>query len=156
MDPSKRFLTVVLAAGVIVLVAAIFIGERAGSGVFVAEQSSGNLETSPIITPVPQATGMTDGYGPDWKRSQTLAAAPDPGFPDPRVPPVPLPTAPPTPKPTPEAKPRWTPNPNLPVWVKQTPPPDEASASPSPAASPQASASPSAPPRTKVTPTPRS
>ena len=146
MDPSKRFPTLVMAAGVVVLLIAIAVGERMGDRVFVrAANDAGNgLETMPVITPIPSAT--TEAYGPDWKDSQTLAAAPDPGFPDPRVPPKPLPTAPPPPTPTP--KPKWTPNPNLPIWDQTPPPsagatptatPEPASASESPSPAPAAS-----------------
>ena len=73
---------------------------------------SDNLTQTPLITPVPQATDAP--YGLDWKRSQTLAAAGDPHFPDPRIPPKPLPTPsqPPSPSPTPS----WTRNPNVPIW----------------------------------------
>lgn len=157
MDPSKRFLTLVLAAGVIVLVAAIVVGERAGGRVFVAAQKEGSLETSPIVTPLPQSTADSNGYGPDWKRSQTLAAAVDPGFPDPRVPPVAPPTPAPEPKRTSTPRPDWTPNPKLPIW-DQTPPPTP-SASPeesaTPAGSAQPSVSPSPSPGTKISATPQ-
>ncbi|MEO9169662.1 MAG: hypothetical protein ABI282_00075 [Candidatus Baltobacteraceae bacterium] len=113
MDPSKRFITIVLAAGVVVLIAAIAIGQRMGDTVLGQAASSGPAAV-PLITPAPSATALP--YGPDWKRSQTLSAAGDPGFPDPRVPPKPLPTLEPTtPKPSPMAH-TPTPNPNLPVW----------------------------------------
>lgn len=109
MDPSKRFITLVLAAGVAVLLLAILVGEQMGSRVLVAAANSVGGEQT-IVTPVPNAT--TGPYDANWKASQALAAAPDPGFPDPRVPPKPLPTLPPTP--TPHAGP--THNPNLPIW----------------------------------------
>ncbi len=147
MDPSKRFPTLVMAAGVVVLLIAIVFGERMGDRVFVRENASNGsgLETMPVITPIPAPT--TVPYGPNWKDSQTLAAAPDPGFPDPRIPPKALPTA--TPRPTPSPTPRWTPNPNIPIW-DQTPPPSPG-ASPStapvrPSASESASPSPSSAP----------
>lgn len=137
MDPSKRFVTLVLAAGVLVLIAAIALGEHMGNRVL-GEASSSGPEAMPIVSPVPTET--TGPYGPDWKRAQTLAAAPDPGFPDPRVPPKPLPTAPPTPKPTPKPKPTRTYNPNLPVW-DQVPFHTLAPSSP-PSAQPSVSSSP--------------
>lgn len=112
MDPSKRFITLVLAAGVLVLFAAIAIGQRMGDRVLGQAANSGPA-AMPLITPAPSASPIP--YGPDWKRSQTLAAAPDPGFPDPRIPPKPLPTLPPTPKPAPATH-TPTPNPNLPIW----------------------------------------
>ena len=113
MDPSKRFITLVLAAGVLVLAAAIAIGEHMGNRVLGQAASSGP-EAMPIVTPAPTSTVAP--FGPDWKRAQTLAAAPDPNFPDPRVPPKPLPTLAPTPTPSPRPKPKHTYNPNLPVW----------------------------------------
>jgi hypothetical protein len=118
MNQSNRFATTLLAAGVVVLLVAIVLGEHMGDRVMTEAAESGSLSTTPIVTPVPEAT--TGPYGPDWKNSQTLAAAPDPRFPDPRVPPKPLPTAeaPPTPKPTPT----WTPNPNIPIWDQSRPP----------------------------------
>ncbi|HEV7178717.1 MAG TPA: hypothetical protein VGN11_02535, partial [Candidatus Baltobacteraceae bacterium] len=112
MDPSKRFITVVLAAGVVVLIAAIAIGNRMGDRVLGRAASSGPA-AMPIVTPAPTAT--TAPFGPDWKRTQTLAAAPDPGFPDPRIPPKPLPTLEPTPSPAPKTR-TPTPNPNIPIW----------------------------------------
>ncbi len=112
MNPANRFATAVLAAGVVVLLIAIVLGEHMGDRVMIEAAESGSLSTTPIVTPVPEAT--TGPFGPDWKNTQALAAAPDPRFSDPRVPPKPLPTAeaPPTPKPTPT----WTPNPNVPIW----------------------------------------
>ena len=134
MDPSKRFVTIVLAVGVLVLLAAIALGQRMGTRVLVAAVNSGNLDTTPIVTPMPAPTAET--YGPDWKRSQTLAAAVDPRFPDPRVPPKPLPT--PEPTATPSPKPKWTPNPNVPIWDQTALP----SPSESPSATPEESGSP--------------
>ena len=153
MDPSKRFVTIVLAAGVLVLLIAIAIGQRMGTRVLVQATDSHTTDATPIITPMPQPTAPN--YGPDWKRSQTLAAAVDPGFPDPRIPPKPLPTPEPTPKPTP--KPKWTPNPNLPIWdqtafPKESPSPSE---SPGGSVSPSASASPGASPGTTAEASPQ-
>lgn len=133
MDPSKRFITLVLAAGVAVLLTAILIGEQMGSRVLVAAaNSTGNAET--IVTPLPSDSGSSNGpYGPDWKHSQTLAAAPDPGFPDPRVPPQPLPTPlPRTPTPSPTPRPH-----DLPIWDQTfTPSPSPSGGSTSPSTSP--------------------
>jgi len=154
MDPSKRFVTIVLAIGVVVLLAAIYVGQRMGTRVLVQATNSGNLDTTPVVTPVPAQTPVS--YGPDWKREQTITAAGDPGFPDPRVPPKPLPTLEPTPTPNPQRTPKWTPNPNIPIW-DQTPP---SSGSPSPSLSPpplspppQPSVSPEESAGTKATPT---
>ncbi len=142
LNPQNRFVTAVLAAGVVVLLVAILLGEHMGDRVMTEAAENGNLNTTPLITPVPDATNGP--YGPDWKNTQTLAAAPDPGFPDPRIPPKPLPTVdlPPSPSPTPT----WTPNPNIPIWDQTPPPSPQASAttfsensseaSPTPAPSP--------------------
>jgi hypothetical protein len=127
LDPSKRFVTLVLAVGILVLVIAIALGERMGNRVIgqVTEKRLSNI-VPVTVTPAPQQSNAP--YGPDWKRSQVLTAAGDPAFPDPRVPPVPLPTAPPRPNPkvteTPKpvlATPTPTPNPNLPIWRRLAP-----------------------------------
>ena len=151
MDPSKRFVTYVLAAGVLVLLAAIAIGEHMGDRVL-GRANDRALSSVPVVTLTPQPVQSIGPYGPDWKRSQTLSAAGDPGFPDPRVPPKPVPTPEPTPKPTTRPSPIRTLNPNVPIW-DQTPIPSvqpSPSASESPAAgspSPSASAGPSSSPR---------
>ena len=110
MNSSKRFVTAVLALGVIVLLAAIIFGERMGDRVLTDAADSGSDTQTPLVTPLPEATSTGD-YGPDWKASQALAAAPDPHFPDPRIPPKPLPTLA-TPSPSPKPTPTWTPNPD--------------------------------------------
>ena len=130
MDPSKRFATLVLAAGVVVLLLAIVLGERMGDRVLVQAADNGASNAQVIVTPLP-AGATAEPYGLNWRSSQTLAAVPDPGFPDPRVPPKPLPTA--QPRPTPTPTPKWTPNPNVPIWDQQ--PPASASASPTPGGS---------------------
>ena len=113
MDPSNRFATVVLAAGAVVLLAAIGIGQRMGDRVLGQATEHSLPAVSAIVTPEPYAS--SGPYGPDWKRSETLSAPADPRFPDPRIPPQPLPTPPPaTPTPAAEATPTY--NPNLPVW----------------------------------------
>jgi protein TonB len=119
MDPSKRFPTLVLATGVLVLLLAIALGERMGDRILVQAADSGLSNATVIVTPLPPGA-TPEPYGANWRSSQTLAAVPDPGFPDPRVPPKPLPT--PIPQPTERPVPKWTPNPNIPIW-DQTPPP---------------------------------
>ncbi len=116
LDPSKRFLTLILVLGTAVLLLAIIVGERMGDKVLgsATERRLGGLPTL-VITPAPSQT--QGPYGPDWKRSQSLAAAPDPGFPDPRVPPQPLPTAIPRPTAAPRATPTY--NSSIPVWRQQ-------------------------------------
>jgi hypothetical protein len=130
MDPSKRFVTAVLALGVAVLLGAIALGERMGEGVLTQAVDNGVSAQTPLVTPLPESTA-TGAYGPDWKSNQALAAAPDPHFPDPRIPPKPLPTLA-TPTPSPRPKPTWTPNANLnvPVWDQTPPPPASPTASP--------------------------
>lgn len=123
----------VLALGIVVLAVAIAMGERMGDRVLGAATEKRLTNISPVtITPAPNPT--TAPFGPDWKRSQVLAAASDPGFPDPRVPPVPIPTRPPAPSPgpdqqlatprahtTPRPTPSPTPNLNLPIWRRARP-----------------------------------
>lgn len=137
--------------GVIVLIGAIALGERMGDRV-IGQVTEKRLEgVAPVtVTPAPNPSGSSP-YGPNWRETQVLAAAADPGFPDPRVPPVPLPTAAPTPKytaaPKTVAKPTPTPTPNmnLPVWRRAAPlpsPTPEGSASPAPGGSASPSSSP--------------
>jgi hypothetical protein len=134
LDPSKRFISIVLALGVVVLLAGIALGERAGDRV-IGQVTEKRLESiAPVtVTPAPQPTRISP-YGPDWKRTDVMAAATDPGFPDPRVPPAVVPTAPPPPKftppPTPRPTPTPTPNMNVPIWRRLAPMP-----TPTPAAS---------------------
>jgi hypothetical protein len=111
-DSSNRFLTIVLAAGAAVLLIAIAAGERMGDRVL--GQATQTLPAlGEVATPEPYATAGP--FGPDWRRSETLSAAEDPRFPDPRVPPQPLPT--PIPAPSVRVIPATpTPNPNIPIW----------------------------------------
>ena len=144
-----KFPTIVLAAGALVLLVAVFIGQKMGDRVMQQATEMQLQSTTPTAIPSPEDSAP-QGYGPDWKRSQALSAAGDPRFPDPRVPPKPLPTAPPAPKPT--ATPMATPtiNPNVPIWRQKPLPtfrPTEAPSeevSPSPEGSP--AANPSEPP----------
>jgi hypothetical protein len=155
-DPSKRFLTIVLGLGIIVLVAGIALGEREGNHV-IGQVTEKRIESiAPVtVTPAPLQTGA-NAYGPDWKRTDVMSAAPDPQFPDPRVPPVPPPTPPPPPKFTPppleRPTPTPTPNMNVPIWRRYAPlptvPPSGAptGAAPQPSASPASAADASASP----------
>jgi len=150
MDPSKRFATAVMAVGIVVLVAAIAIGERAGDRV-IGQVTEKRLESiAPItVSPAPPDATVVP-YGPDWKRTDVMAAAPDPGFPDPRVPPVAPPapspiqkyTPPPYAGPSTGPRPQATPNLNLPVWRRAAPLPtagplEPRTPGPSESASPQ-------------------
>ena len=153
-DPSKRFITAILALGILALVAGIALGERAGNRV-IGQVTEKRLQSiAPVtVTPGPKQTGAKP-YGPDWKRTDVMAAAPDPGFPDPRVPPVAPPTPTPVPKytppPTMAPTPTPTPNMNLPIWRRNAPLPTatpESTGSPgvtpsgSPTTAPEAAAS---------------
>jgi hypothetical protein len=152
-DPSKRVISIILALGIVALLVGIAVGERAGDRV-IGQVTEKRLESvAPVtVTPAPVKSGASP-YGPNWKRTDVMAAADDPGFPDPRVPPA----APPTPTPEPKFKiatplpvvstPTPTPNMNLPIWRRLAPmptatPPGGSSASPSPSGSPSASPSP--------------
>jgi hypothetical protein len=111
-DPSNPFPTIVLATGAAVLLVAIAVGQRMGDRVL-GEATETTLPSIELATPEPYAT--SGPFGPDWKRSETLSAAADPRFPDPRVPPQPLPTPVPLP-PAPVVPGTPTPNPNIPIW----------------------------------------
>lgn len=155
LDPSKRSITVILALGIIVLVAGIALGEHAGNRV-IGQVTEKRLESiAPVtVTPAPEKKAARP-YGPDWKRTDVMAAAEDPGFPDPRVPPAALPTPTPLPKFTPQPmataatpSPSPTPNMNLPIWRRNAPLPTATPvASGSPGVTPSASASPSPSPQ---------
>jgi hypothetical protein len=126
VDPSKRFITLVLALGIAVLVAAIAFGERAGDKV-IGQVTEKRLDSiAPVtLTPAPVQKSASP-YGPNWKRTEVMSAATDPAFPDPRVPPVPPPTLPPPPKHTPTplpsvATPTPMPNLNIPIWRREAP-----------------------------------
>ncbi len=148
MDSSKRFATIVMALGIVVLVSAIAIGERAGDRA-IGQVTEKRLESIAPITVAPAAPDATVApYGPDWKRTDVMAAAPDPGFPDPRVPPAAPPTPSPVPRftpppfvaPTSAPTPRATPNLSLPIWRRNEPLPTvtpSAEPSPTPTGSPQ-------------------
>lgn len=144
-----RFPTLVLAAGAIVLLLAVAIGQRMGDH---AMQGAAEQQLQSIIpTPLPSGADMSpEPYGPDWKRSQALSAAGDPHFPDPRVPPQPLPTPLPTPKPTATPLVVATPtiNPNIPIWRQRPLPTVTPSEQPGVPASPEDGTSP------ETTPTP--
>ena len=153
LDPSKRFLTVVLLLGIAVLVTAISFGEHAGDRV-IGQVTEKRLDSiAPVtVTPAPVEKSASP-YGPNWKRTEVMSAAEDPQFPDPRVPPLPLPTPPPPPKVRPTPKhivPSATPTPNLniPIWRRAAPlptatpaeltsPSEGTSPSPAPSNSPQ-------------------
>jgi hypothetical protein len=147
-----RLPTLLLAAGAVVLLLAVALGERLGSRV-IGQATEQTLQSviPQAVTPAPDASPQP--YGPDWKRSQALSAAGDPRFPDPRVPPQPLPTLPPTPKPRPTPVPTPTPNPNIPIWRQSPLPTINPSASPPPGAS-ALPASPSPEPSVEASPTP--
>lgn len=152
MRPSTRLPTILLAAGAVVLLVAVALGERMGSRVIgqATEQTLQSIVPQ-AVTPPPGATPQP--YGPDWKRSQALSAAGDPRFPDPRVPPQPLPTPLPRPTPAPTPVPTPTPNPNIPIWRQKPLPTASPSAVPSSQASP-ASGPASSVPSPGVNPTP--
>jgi len=153
LDPSKRFLTITLILGIVVLVSAIAIGERAGDRVIGQVTEKRLQSVAPVtVTPQPSEPSVVP-YGPNWKRTDVMAATGDPGFPDPRVPPAPLPTPPPPPKfvapklvrtPTPTPVPTPTPNLNIPIWRR----------GPFSTATPRATGSPSPSPSGSAAPAP--
>ncbi|MDP9017091.1 MAG: hypothetical protein M3N19_02065, partial [Candidatus Eremiobacteraeota bacterium] len=115
-DPQKRTLSFTLLAAAALLLFAIVVGKSMGDRVIkkATEQGQTGVGNSLTFTPNPSSTESVP-FGPNWKRTQVLASAPDPGFPDPRVPPAPLPTPMPTPVPTPKPKPTATPVPQASV-----------------------------------------
>lgn len=156
-DTSKRFVTIALALGIAVLVLGIALGERAGDKV-IGQVTEKRLTSIAPITFTPEPQGTVAPYGPDWKRSEVMAAAPDPEFPDPRVPPVPPPTPLPPPKYThanagqqkrANPTPKPTPNLNIPIWRREAPLP---TATPSGSPSPEGSESPSPSPAASTQP----
>lgn len=149
LDPSKRLVTAVLALGILALLAGIWAGERGGNRVIGQVTEKRLKSIAPVtLTPAPAQTG-SHPYGPDWKRTDVMAAAPDPQFPDPRVPPVPPPTPTPVPKvkavPTALPTPTPTPNLNLPIWRRAAPLPTPTPVGGTASPGPQASNSPEAP-----------
>jgi hypothetical protein len=155
LSPDRRFATIVLALGTLVLLAAIAVGQRMGDRVL--DQASGaDSQNSAVVAVTPEPVQSAGPYGPDWKRSETLSGAADPHFPDPRVPPQPLPTPLPTPKPTPTPAATPTPsetyNPNIPVWRQKPMPTATPSAQTS--SGPQAPGSPGERNESRATPSP--
>jgi hypothetical protein len=139
LEPQHRFPALVLIAGAAVLLGSIVLGERMGERV-IGQATQRTPQAIPLVTPEPYRTAGP--FGPGWADTETLSAAADPRFPDPRVPPKPLPTAPPPPTPAPTPAPPVA-NPNLPIWRQQPLPtmaPSSGHASPlaSPASSPAA------------------
>ncbi|MEO6834932.1 MAG: hypothetical protein ABI231_03380 [Candidatus Tumulicola sp.] len=124
LEPSRRFLTIVLATGSAVLLVAIGIGERMGDRVL-GQATEQTLQSVIPVAASPTPSQSPGPLGPNWKRLDTMSAAGDPHFPDPRVPPQPLPTLPPAPKvtATPFVPATPTPNPNIPIWRRQRPMP---------------------------------
>ncbi|HEY1429369.1 MAG TPA: hypothetical protein VGF18_07330 [Candidatus Tumulicola sp.] len=145
LSPDRRFATIVLAAGTLVLLIAIAVGQRMGDRVL--SQAGADSQNTAVAAVTPEPTQSAGAYGPDWKRSETLAGAADPRFPDPRVPPQPLPTPIPTPKATPVPVPTPTPtptiNPNIPIWRQKPLPTATPSAEPSTEPVPSGSTPPS-------------
>jgi hypothetical protein len=114
-EKPNRLPSILLAIGAAVLLGAILLGERMGDKVMGQVASGPGME--PLVNVSAEPLASSGPFGPDWKRSETLTAAPDPRFPDPRVPPMPLPT--PEPQPTVNVHRTPTPNPNIPIWRQQ-------------------------------------
>ena len=96
----------------VTLIVAIFVGERMGERVL---HQSTQTAVVPTLATAPPATPTLEALGPvrDWRKSQVVTVATDPGFPDPRLtkPPTPSPSPVPTPKPTPTPTPYEPPTP---------------------------------------------
>lgn len=150
MDPQKKRLSVILLTGAALLIVAIFVGKAMGDRVMtrVTEQGQTGVGNTLLLSPAPAASEGSP-YGPNWKRTQVLAAATDPGFPDPRVPPAALPSPEPTPKATPKPKPTAQPTPVVNPTFTVEPAP---TATPSPNGSPSPGASPGVSPSAQGSP----
>lgn len=152
LDPSKRLVTAVLAIGIAVLLAAIGIGERMGDRVL-GQATEKRLESIPYAVLTPNPDQSTSPDGPGWKNRQVLSVAPDPGFPDPRIPPIPLPTLAPAATASPQVRvtATATPNLNIPIWRRDKPLPGN---SPTQTAGPLDTPAPSAVPSQTPVPGP--
>ncbi len=109
--------------GAAVLLASILIGTRIGDHVIVVADGKSADAAADLPTPVPIGTGVLPD-SPRWKRSQVVAVATDPGFPDPRVTPTPRPSPSPSARPTarPSGSPRRTSAPRPLAALTDTPP----------------------------------
>jgi len=115
-------LSSILLVGAATLLVALAIGNGMGSRV--VSQVAGRIPqyaASPTPVPGPASTDAEAAVG--WKRTQVMAVATDPGFPDPRVTPPPPPPPPPrkatpSPSPSPTSSPqgRYT-SPPLPIPI---------------------------------------
>lgn len=127
----------VLIAGAIVLLIAIAIGNRMGNRVL--GQVSGHMRRSEPTPVIPQIGVKSDpATEVNWKHTQVMSVATDPGFPDPRITPPPPPpprtpepyTAPPlvvrhTPRPEPAPSREPYTSPPLPIPLVSHTPPNE-------------------------------
>jgi hypothetical protein len=96
-------LSTVLLMGAATLLIALALGNGMGSRV-VSQVAERIPQFAASSTPAPEATATDAQAGTAWKRTQVMAVATDPGFPDPRVTPAPPPPPPPrrvTPSPSP-------------------------------------------------------
>jgi len=129
-----------LIAGSIVLLAAIVLGNRIGSHtIFEATRDVQPQPTILVSTPTSPPTASI--IEREWKKTQIVRVAADPGFPDPHVSPAPTATPAPTPLSTPyrprvRATPTEPPLPGettqnqTPVWRRPAPQPNEPQAPP--------------------------
>jgi len=85
---SRAGFSTLLVAGAIVLLVAIALGNSMGNRVL--GQVAGRLpEQATTAAPTPVESANDAASRVQWKRTQVLSAATDPGFPDPRVTPEP-------------------------------------------------------------------
>ncbi len=109
------------------LVVAVFFGNRMGDRVLSQVGARIDLQPTPIPSIEPPSAGPSDERRVFWKKAQVVTAATDPAFPDPRVTPPPTATPrPPTPIPTPpppKATPTVSPSPAPTVLLTPVPPP---------------------------------
>ncbi len=136
---TRRRLALFFLVGAVVLMVAVFAGNRMGDRVI--GQVGQRLELQPTIVPSigPTEEPRDDDKRVFWKKSQIVTAATDPAFPDPRV--TPPPTASPrpvtpTPKPTdftdnePSVSARVTASPAPTVLLTPVPAPSQSASNP--------------------------
>ncbi len=92
MGGPRVGLSALLILGAVVLVSAVQVGNHVGTHVLGQFARAQEGVPTPLLTPVPAPTDHKASV--QWKRVQVISVATDPGFPDPRVTPIPPPPPP--------------------------------------------------------------
>lgn len=139
MRNRRPRLSLLFVGGALLLLAAIYVGQRLGDGVLTQATERQVPVVSPSSTPIAESSDPAREQ--NWRREKVISVATDPAFPDPRATPKPTPTPAPTPVPTPKPTPTPTPtsvysSPPLPLPIASHAPgetePPNASPLPSP------------------------